>query len=57
MKIFDFGNIPTNVSFLLVGAVGPPTGTKILQLRGKATGVPTAIANCSFRVTSTGPGS
>jgi hypothetical protein len=55
VKIFDFGNIPTNVTFLIVGGVGPPTGTKILQLRGKATGVPTAVANCSFRVTGTSP--
>jgi hypothetical protein len=50
VTIFDFGTIPTNIPFAIAGRVGSPNGTKVLQLRGKANGVPTAVANCSFRV-------
>ena len=55
VKIFDFGVIPTDVTFVLTGSVGPPGGVKTLRLRGQAIGVPTAIADCSFRAAGNAP--
>src|SRR5262249_48115608 len=55
IKVIEFGLIPTNVNFVLIGNVGPPNGNRTLRLRGRASGVPNAIANCSFHVGGTPP--
>jgi len=53
VTVFDFGQLMTNVTYVFVGRLTPPTGVEQLLLR--ASGVTTTQRSCSFIVTSATP--
>lgn len=54
VRIFNFGTVLTNARYILAGRVGPPIGSKTLQLRAR-NGASVSTDTCTFTVGGANP--